>query len=65
MKLKVVFDNDAWFVGVRGFKESVDECKDFHHIKVLDACISMKGLIGKEVAIHVLKPSYFILNWKG
>ena len=64
MKVKVVFDNGAWFVGERGWRETQDECKGFHHFKVRGASDEFKATVGFEIAIETCKPSYFILNFK-
>lgn len=65
MIMKVVFDNGEWFAGERGVIEVLDESYDCHHFKVIEGILSFRKLVGKEIAVHVSKPLYFELNYKG
>lgn len=65
MIMKVVFDNGEWFVGKRDWAQWRDESKDCHHFKVIDGILGFEKLIGKEIAVHLSKPMYFELNYKG
>ena len=60
MILEAVFEDGSFILGNRGLKERVDECWGTHHLTVLSS--DRKILIGKEVAIPVTKPKYWILH---
>jgi hypothetical protein len=62
--MKVIFDDYSWFVGERGFRESIDESEGCHHFRVLSSCDLLKEIVGEEIAVYLNKPKVFILNWK-
>lgn len=59
-KITAVFENNRYIIGNRGLKQRIKESAQTHHMIVTDA--SDKSLIGREVAIHILKPLYWIIN---
>jgi hypothetical protein len=60
MILEAVFDDGSSILGVRDWKTRKDECWGTHHIRVISSSIT--GLIGKEIAIPVNKPRYWIIH---
>ena len=61
MILEAVFEDGSTILGCRGLKERMDECWGFHHLKVISSS-SDSSLIGKEIAIPVSKPKYWIIH---
>lgn len=65
MVMKVVFDNGEWFVGDRTWGQWRDESKDCHHFRVMEGTDRFRKIVGKEIAVHLSKPMYFELDYKG
>ena len=62
MILKAIFEDGEFILGERNFWTRNDECWGTHHLKVIDA--TNKDIIGREVAIPVTKPKYWIVDVK-
>ena len=64
MNLEVIFDDGSWFIGHRGLGEKLGESKDCHHFKVLYGSSEFIPHVGKEIAVHLSKPKFFVLRVK-
>jgi len=60
MILEAIFEDGTFILGERNWKTRIDECWGTHHLRVIS---SSKGLlVGREVAIPVTKPKYWIIH---
>lgn len=62
--MKVVFDDNSWFIGNRTIRCKLKESKGTHHFIVINGDEVFKPHIGKEVAVVIIKPKYFIMEKK-
>ena len=60
MILEAIFEDGTFILGERDWKTRLDECLGTHHLRVISC--SFQNLVGKEVAIPVTKPKYWILH---
>ena len=66
MIMKVVFQDNSWIIGKRGWREigiPMHETKGTHHFTVIDSSDNMRDLRKREVAIPINSAKYFILNY--
>jgi hypothetical protein len=60
MILEAVFEDGSYILGKRGLRERIDECWGTHHLTVISS--DKVVLTGKEVAIPVTKPKYWVVH---
>lgn len=68
MLMKVILNNESWFVGERGWKQTGllfnHETKGTHHFKIITGSVQFIDLVGKEVAMPIHNVLCFILDTK-